>query len=317
MTWFRSMLRGEVSAAELGARRGAGTAAYSLAEEADAAEGDDRGTRLFRVCAWNAFALQTIAELLIEVDAAQDPATAGYVPKSTLRFASDCLDCVPEWIHLARVVQSDPAARVRDLPARLPAWRTGESTRLSELRAVRAAYEALEGRVESNFQSLIARSPEGSPAIAKIRQTRADMQSAADYANAISLPHVGAVDRGEARWRLLSALESAFELGQLIALPTLANMAGSREDIPRSPLIEDDSWLSVEPGWPVVDNDGISVGFVQRVRGDRETGEFEGVDVGSSPATRTFSVPAASVSAINAGEIRLSVSRAEAASTNS
>jgi hypothetical protein len=171
--------------------------------------------------------------------------------------------------------------------------------------------------VESDFQSLIARAPEGSLSIAKIRQTYADMKSAADYANAISLPHVSAVDRGEARWRLLSALESAFALGQLVALPTLANMVASRDDVLRPPLIEGPSWLSVESGWAVLDSDGICVGFVQHVHGDRDTGEFECVDVASNVTTRTFSIPAASVSAINAGEIRLSVSRAQAASADS
>ena len=144
INWLRSTIRGEVSAADLYLRRGAGTAAYSLADEAAAAEGVDRGTRLFRVCAWNAFALQTIADTLIDVDAANDPATAGYVPQSTLNFASDCVDRVPDWIRLARVVQSDPSARVRDLPARLPVWRRDESTRASELQGLRSAYEALE-----------------------------------------------------------------------------------------------------------------------------------------------------------------------------
>ena len=103
LRWVRSTLRGEASAAGLSARLRGGSIAYSLAEEADAATGDDRGTQLFRLCAWNAFALQTIAERLLEVDAQRDPATAGYVRRSTLRFASDCVDEVPQWIRCARV----------------------------------------------------------------------------------------------------------------------------------------------------------------------------------------------------------------------
>jgi hypothetical protein len=307
LTWFRSMLRGEVSAAGLSARRGAGTAAYSLADEAAAAEGDDRGTRLFRVCAWNAFALQTIADLLIEADAAGDPGTAGYVPPSTLQFASDCLDAVPEWIRLARVVQSDPAARIRGLPARLPPWQTVESTRLSELHGLRAAYEALEARVESDLRKLDAL--EVAPGFARVRQTRAEMESTAEYANAISISPTGAGDRGEARWRLLSALESAFALGQLIALPTLGEITNSRDESRASPLVASSSWLSITSGWPVLDRDGVCVGFVQRVRGDRETGAFEGVDVASSLATRGFDIPAGSVSSVEGGEVRLSISR--------
>ena len=122
LTWLRSTLRGEVPTGDLYARRGAGTAAYSLAEEAACVEGDDRGTCLFRVCAWNAFALQTIAETMLDVDAEDDPGTAGYVPPATLHFAGDCIDCVPDWIRLARIVQTDPEARVRSLPATLPPW---------------------------------------------------------------------------------------------------------------------------------------------------------------------------------------------------
>ena len=312
LNWVRSALRGEVSAAELYARRGAGTAAYSLAEEAAAAEGDDRGTRLFRVCAWNAFALQTIAETVIDVDASDDPGTAGYVPESTLRFASACVDCVPDWIHLARIVQADPEAGVRGLPATLPGWQSGEPTRRSELHGLRTAFEALEARVDSDLETFAATSPPES--LAQVRRLRAEMESAAEYASAISLGNIGDVDRGEARWRLLSALENAFLLGQILALPTLVEIAQARNHgDPESALREKTSWLEVCPGWPVIDADGITVGLVQRVWGDRDTGEFEGIDVAPSLQAATVRVESASISTIDAGEIKLSVHAAELA----
>src|SRR5207253_564735 len=129
--------------------RGAGTAAYTLADEADASVGEDRSSQLFRLCAWNAFALQTIADRLLATDAADDPATAGYVPRSTLTFVSACLDEVPIWIRRARVVESDPEARVAAaLPARLPPWLYDEPTRQSELHGLQSAYEALQSRDE-------------------------------------------------------------------------------------------------------------------------------------------------------------------------
>jgi hypothetical protein len=315
LTWLRSTLRGEVSAAALVVRRGAGTAAYSLADEAGGADGDDRGTRLFKVCAWNAFALQTIADKMIETDAANDPATAGYVPESTLRYASECLDGVPDWIRLARVVQSDPDARVGNLPARLPQWRTSESTRLGELRALRAAYEALEARVASEIQALEAATAGNRGALTDIKRTRAEMESAADYAYAMSLPGVGPVDRGEARWRLLSALEKVFALGQLVALPTLAEVGATQADAAEPGFSRNDSWLRIEPGWPVFDREGTSLGLVLRVHGDRDVGAFEGIDIGSSLATATLTIGAASVSAIKAGEVRLSITRNELATS--
>ena len=101
------------------------------------------------------------------------------------------------------------------------------------------------------------------------------------------------------------------ELGQLIALPTLADVARGLQALQRPASLDGDSWLSIRPGWPVVDNEGETIGLVQRVHGDRDTGAFECVDVASSVTSAMISVPAASVSAIAAGEIRLSCSRAD------
>lgn len=309
--WLRSLLRGEVSTAEIEARRRAGMAAYSLAEEADAATGDDRGTRVFRLCAWNAFALQTIAETLLDSDTADDPATAGYVAPSTLRFVGECLDAVPDWIRQARVVEGAPAARVgAALPARLPRWRHDEPTTEIELHGLRRAYEALEPRVESGVEAAAAATP--ARVTGELRRVRAEMASTADYAEALRSRNAGPVDRGEARWRLLDALEHAFLLGQLLAMPTLAEVARVRDEREEElPLAPEPSWLQIGPGWPVLDRDGARVGQVQSVRGDRETGVFEGIDVDPSIASGLLHVPARAVARIGAGEIRLSVRRDE------
>jgi hypothetical protein len=312
LIWLRSTLRGEVSTGQLTARRGAGTVAYSLIEEAAAAVGDDRETCLFRACAWNAFALQTIAETLITVDAADDPGTAGYIPRSSLRFASACLDRVPDWIRMARTVQGDPESRVRELPATLPTWTPSEPTRQSELHALRSAYEALEARVESDLQRLVARAPADSRAVAQARHLRAEMQAAAEYAGALAQRRAGDADRGEARWRLLSAIESAFTLGQLLAVPTLADLSyGRTSDAGESPLARDTSWLRIEFGWPVTDADGLIVGRVERVLGDRDVGTFDGLEVAARVDAPAVRIPARWISAIDAGEVRLTVHRAD------
>jgi hypothetical protein len=214
--WLRSALRGEVSAAELEARRAAGSLAYSLAEEAEAA-----GTSLFRACAWNAFGLQTIGDKLIEADSAADPATEGYVPSSTLRYMSACLDLVPHWLRQARIAQADPEGRIAaELPASLPPWRRDEPTRVSELRGLLAAYESLQARVETSLPE----SPSN-----EVLRAHAEMRSAAEYAAAIWHRNAGPVERGEARIYLLEALQCAFTLGQLLALPPL----GERERVRR------------------------------------------------------------------------------------
>lgn len=294
---LRSSLRGELSASDLEPRRNAGAAAYTLAEEAASATGDDRGTRLFRVCAWNAFALQTIADTLLDADATYDPATAGYVPRSTLNFVSECLDLVPQWIRLARISRADPSWRAPGLPEQLPKWIHDEPTTLGELHGIREAYEALQPRVESD---LLAVEPSAPPQLGQLRRLHAEMTNAAELAHASWSPHANAGTRGEIRWRLMEALGRAFLLGQLIALPTLCELQR-----------EDDSWLHIFRGWPVLDCDGASVGPVNRVLGDRGTGAFEGIEIDTGIGAQPLIVPAAAVAAIGLGEVKLSVTRAE------
>jgi hypothetical protein len=310
LRWLRSSLRGEVSTAELEARLRAGRAAYGLIEEADSLEGEDRSAQLFRVCAWAAFALQSIADNLIEADAASDPRTAGYVPRSTLLYVAACVDEVPTWIEQARVCQNDPSASpAGGLPARLPKWHHDEPTRPSELHGLRAAYEVLQARTEGR---VLALPPARTGASVELRRVCAEMTTAAEYAAAVGTRHVGAVDRGEARWRFVDALQHAFLLGQLLALPTLVEVARVREEHDEHrPLAEQLSWLYIDPGWPVVDRDGVALGLVYRVCGDRGTGEFEGVDIASSAGSAGVHIPPAAIGTIGRGELMLSVTKTE------
>jgi hypothetical protein len=310
LRWLRSSLHGEVSTAELEARLRAGRAAYGLVEEADSLQGDDRGTQLFRLCAWNAFALQAIADNLIEADAAADPGTAGYVPRSTLLYVAACVDEVPNWIKEARVCQNDPSVRpAGGLPARLPTWHHDEPTRPSELHGLRAAYEVLQARTEGR---VLALPHEQTRASVELRRVCAEMKSAAEYAAAVGTRYVGAVDRGEARWRFVDALQHAFLLGQLLALPTLVEVARVRQDEDEHrPLAEQLSWLHIGPGWPVADRDGVALGLVYRVCGDRDTGEFDGVDVASTAGSAGVHIPPGAIETIGRGELKLSVTKSE------
>ncbi len=270
LRWLRCpTLRGEVSTADLESRRRAGAIAYSLAEEADALEGSDRGAQVFRLCAWNAFALQTIADTLIDCDTEDDPATAGYVPRSTLLYATACVDQVPRWISCARVVQGDPQANVATrLPASLPPWRYDEPTTRGELHGLRLAYEALQPRVETGVQ---AATP-GPARLDQMRRMLAEMTSTAEYAAAIMRADLGPVDRGEVRPRLLDAVKHAFELCQVLAVPTLTDVVQAHLDAPEEPSIARPlSWIDVDTKCIVLDSARQRIGFVQRVHGDSST----------------------------------------------
>jgi hypothetical protein len=305
LRWLRSTLRGEVSTADLESRRRAGALAYSLAEEADAVTETDRGAQLFRLCAWNAFALQTIADTLIDCDTQDDPATAGYVPRSTLRYATACVEQVPTWIRCARVVRGDPDARLAaGLPAALPPWVYDEPTTRGELHGLRTAYEALQPRVETGLQAAAVE-----PArLGQMRRMLAEMTSAAEYAGAILRPNIGPVDRGEVRARLLNALSHAFELGQVLALPTLTDVVQRHRE---EPIARTLTWLDVDTDCVIIDCAGQRVGFVQRVRGDRTTGEFRGIDVNIGSERPDLFVAPTAVVAVRPGEVVLSVTREE------
>lgn len=313
LRWLRSTLRGEVSTADLESRRRAGAIAYSLAQEADGVTETDRGARLFKLCAWNAFALQTIADTLIDCDTQDDPATAGYVPRSTLRYAIACVDQVPRWISCARVVRDDPEARLAaPLPASLPPWRYDEPTTRGELHGLRTAYEALQPRVETGVQAA-----QVEPArLAQMRRLLAEMRSSAEYAEAIMRPNLGPVDRGEVRARLLKALRNAFELGQMLVVPTLTDVVQTHSPERDEPSIAATlSWLDLDTNCLVLDSTGQRVGFVQRVRGDRATGELHGIEVGVGTGHADLFVPSAAVAALRPGEVVLSIRRDELGTT--
>ena len=110
---------------------------------------------------------------------------------------------------------------------------------------------------------------------------------------------------------LLEALQHAFTLGQLLALPTLAEIERVRDDREAGlSLGSHPSWLQIGSGWPVLDSEGETIGLVYRVCGDRATGQFDGVDVAHSVGSAGLHVPAAAIAEIEAGQIRLRVTRA-------
>jgi len=279
-------------------------AAYGLFEESEGWHGDDRGTQYARLCAWNAFALQATADHLLDADTDADPGTVGYVPRATLGFARACYDEVPDWLSLARGIRSDPDPRLATrLPARLTPWEHDEPTHASELRGLRDAFETLQARTETKVNALSGTDR----ARAEHRHLCAQMQGDADYAEGVGLRGAGPVERGEARAHLLRALQHAFTLGQILALPTLVEVVRVAEDREDDlPLSESPSWLQIGPGWAVFDASGTRLGVVVRVRGDRGTGAFDGLDIAADVASAGRRIMPAEIAAIRRGEIHLS-----------
>jgi hypothetical protein len=73
------------------------------------------------------------------------------------------------------------------------------------------------------------------------------------------------------------------------------------------------SWLQIEQGWNVVTSDGVSVGVVAQLEGDRQTDIFDGLAVESVQPAQILYVPSEQVGAIYPGEVRLEITSADTA----
>jgi PRC-barrel domain len=71
------------------------------------------------------------------------------------------------------------------------------------------------------------------------------------------------------------------------------------------------SWLLIEPGWEVVDENGEHVGKIEEVVGDSEEDIFNGLAVSRGLLDRPRYVPSERVKEITEGRIRLAFPRAD------
>ena len=71
------------------------------------------------------------------------------------------------------------------------------------------------------------------------------------------------------------------------------------------------SWLQIEQGWNVVTSDGVIVGRVAQVEGDKQDDLFDGLAVESKQPRQIRYVPGEQVGAIHPGEVTLKIASAE------
>jgi hypothetical protein len=74
------------------------------------------------------------------------------------------------------------------------------------------------------------------------------------------------------------------------------------------------SWLQIAQGWSVVTADGVVVGTVLQVEGDKQADIFDGLAVELAQPDQTRYVPGERVGAIYPGEVTLTISSADTGS---
>ncbi|MFC4425197.1 hypothetical protein [Deinococcus navajonensis] len=131
----RAFTRGERDAHTLYAYRRAGTQIHPMLDAAERRRFEllVSGTGPFAVkrhvglelaFAWNAFALQTLGDKMLEADEAANPGTAGFVPPVAFDQVQGYDEQVQRWLGFASQAADDPEFDVpaSTLPATLPRW---------------------------------------------------------------------------------------------------------------------------------------------------------------------------------------------------
>lgn len=237
MTRLASALKGEVSADTVEAYRRAGQAAYEdeLNAETLRRELVTSGTDLWSasagqstqlLCTWNAFALQTLGDQMVEADYRADSKTVGFLPPVTAEQAARLLGQVEQWSSTARRGAADPAFDVAEqmaLPAPLPPWVEVEPCPDAHLMAMLAGARSMREHLEAalaDFNS--AGVPEAHQQAAdRLRGMISDADSAAEYGQRMFTPPVPRAVHERVEDSLKRAVEGYFRVGQLLAHPRL------------------------------------------------------------------------------------------------
>lgn len=269
MTRLTSALRGEVSAATVEAFRRAGSAVYddlAMAEQSRRSivlSGTDlwsttpgQGSQL--LATWNAFALQTIGEQLVEADYRVDPKTVGFLPPVTQEQAARFLGEVEQWSALARRAGADATFAISEhtaLPALLPAWVEVEPCPEPHVQAMIAAARSMREHLQAAQADFAhCRIPdERAEAAAKIAGLIADADAAISYGESMWKPGAPRAVHERAETSLKRGIEAVFMVGQLLAMPSLldqpsvgvATATASSRPLPGQPGF--DPWCLTDP----------------------------------------------------------------------
>ena len=236
-TRLAAAMHGEVGAATVEAYRRAGAAAYSDQADAERVRSElvlsghsiwtappHQASQL--LCAWNAFALQTLGDELVEADYRAGPRTVGYLPKVTAEQAAAFLGEVEHWSARARRAACDQTYDVTteiSVPAPLPGWVKAEPCPRAHLDAMRPAAQAMRGRIEAALDDISKAEPPPDKADAPDRLSgmAAEANTAIDFAEALWSPDAGPELHERMEESLRRGIAAYYRLGQLLAAPML------------------------------------------------------------------------------------------------
>lgn len=237
----------ELPSTELEAFRRAGSAVYEvclLAEERRGAlrasglhpwEAGPADASLF-LAVWNARVHQSLAAELLDSDAQEDPATAGYVPAATYRQAWSLFLPVAPWLSVARRAAANGDFWVGeecDLPNGLPEMHPPRDAPRKHLRGLLTAADVLDRLLQQELGSVLsagATPDRFTDSMQRIDELAAQARASLHYAQGLWHPRVSAELQGVIVGHLFPGVVLAHHVGQFLSLPELVQQyqAGGR-----------------------------------------------------------------------------------------
>lgn len=231
-------LQGEVAVSELSIAR-IGSAGYDAMTASDLLRSELQGAGIDAwlaspaetsqlLCAWNAFALQSLADAFVAAET-DGRGGAQRVSRVTAAQVDIFVQEVPPWAGRARRAASDPgydAARDVPLPAPLPPWVQVEPCPRSHFVAMASGGQTMLGRLQgaaADVERTVGAEHRGQ--LAQLRGLVAELEAL--FGTGLVLPPPGA-SRGvhEAlERRLRDGVGRGFVLGQILARPQLLSAA--------------------------------------------------------------------------------------------
>jgi hypothetical protein len=226
----------EVNAELLEAYRRAGSGIHDQLEEASRKRFDlklegknvwtsDRGSQLALLCTWNAHALQTLGDQMLDADYKAYPATSGFVPRVTAEQAQGFYDQVESWLSRARQASINPNYQIDvALPATLPKWSEVEPCPRPHLDAMMAAVKHIQLHADAAFAGLeLDNTPDDHKnTLSFLRQKHAEARTKAEYVQNLWQPNASLELHERIEEQAKIAVELYYDLGQCLAMPELA-----------------------------------------------------------------------------------------------
>lgn len=234
--WLAAKMHGEVPAAAVEAYRRAGAVAYQDMLEAEqlrtrlAAAGGSiwtasRNQSSQMLCAWNAFALQTLGDELVDGVYRAETHT-GFLPPVTAEQAVVFLSQVEQWSARAHRAASDPTYNVAAhivVPAPLPTWISGQPRPKTHTRAMLAAARAMRARAEAALSDLLRTVQPASKvsAVSLLKGLAAEADSVTSFGESLWSPDATTAVHEQVESSLRRCISNYYLLGQVLAMPQL------------------------------------------------------------------------------------------------